>query len=477
MSQSTVRFVLVFVAGTVGCVPPLALKADAQLSCRQNRDCPDDAACAVEHERCVAARGSCVVGGDVLADGTACDSAGVVDGVCVFGVCAESVCGDGVVAAGEACDEGDANSDATTDACRSDCTAPRCGDAVVDSFEACDTNVGIGGSCNTCAQLTCRTDTASCDFDDSNGCECAPAVIDLRPIGAPVIDGDHGVIVSRLSDDQLALEHIDLDTGAHAVVTTFAPPTTFSDIVVDDGVAFVVFDGSLMRVSESGLQVIRPPLDESDGILRVVPSAGRFVARTSKRVVSFDKDGGDQRVLASLHDTSCRIDDRVIPGFSLAATAAGTAVFLDEGHLQLVPVDGTEPARTHPASPPLTNSCSGSVATIGEDIIVWDFDGRVIADVLGGAGSSVVRVTPTSARVLVTFDDLRTQPGAELVVVGQHVVACATSIVASEHRLLIVEVDGGPARTLVNSDSCNFAIGASRVLYRSNTALQQLVLP
>lgn len=54
-------------------------------------------------------------------------------------------CGDGVVAEGEACDDGDANSDSDPDACRADCTLPGCGDGVVDTGEGCDDGGPWGG--------------------------------------------------------------------------------------------------------------------------------------------------------------------------------------------------------------------------------------------------------------------------------------------------------------------------------------------
>lgn len=58
---------------------------------------------------------------------------------------APPTCGDGVVDPGEACDDGDANSDTAPDACRTDCTLPRCGDGVADMGEACDDGNRFGG--------------------------------------------------------------------------------------------------------------------------------------------------------------------------------------------------------------------------------------------------------------------------------------------------------------------------------------------
>ncbi|MEM9188470.1 MAG: MYXO-CTERM sorting domain-containing protein [Myxococcota bacterium] len=47
-------------------------------------------------------------------------------------------CGTGTVEPPEECDDGMANSDTTTDACRTDCTMAGCGDLVVDTGEMCD---------------------------------------------------------------------------------------------------------------------------------------------------------------------------------------------------------------------------------------------------------------------------------------------------------------------------------------------------
>ncbi len=54
-------------------------------------------------------------------------------------------CGDGVVADGEQCDDGEANSDTTPDACRTSCLSPWCGDGVTDGGEECDDGTAWGG--------------------------------------------------------------------------------------------------------------------------------------------------------------------------------------------------------------------------------------------------------------------------------------------------------------------------------------------
>jgi fibro-slime domain-containing protein len=66
-------------------------------------------------------------------------------------------CGDSVVSAGEACDNGAANSDTTYNGCTTQCTpGPRCGDDVVQMpDEACDDgmNTGAYGTCGPNCQL------------------------------------------------------------------------------------------------------------------------------------------------------------------------------------------------------------------------------------------------------------------------------------------------------------------------------------
>ena len=60
-----------------------------------------------------------------------------------------AVCGNGVLESDEQCDDGEANSDTLSDACRTNCLGPRCGDAVLDSGELCDDgNVLPGDGCS-----------------------------------------------------------------------------------------------------------------------------------------------------------------------------------------------------------------------------------------------------------------------------------------------------------------------------------------
>jgi cysteine-rich repeat protein len=67
-------------------------------------------------------------------------------------------CGNGIKDPGEACDEGDANSDSLPDTCRTTCVLPWCGDGVVDQGEGCDDQNahqydGCKSSCQSAAAL------------------------------------------------------------------------------------------------------------------------------------------------------------------------------------------------------------------------------------------------------------------------------------------------------------------------------------
>ena len=93
-------------------------------------------------EACVCAEdASCC---DLAWDESCAQACDLCDGGCGF------ACGNGVLEPGEACDEGLANSDTVTDACRTTCVLATCGDGVVDSGENCDdTNLTDGDGCDS----------------------------------------------------------------------------------------------------------------------------------------------------------------------------------------------------------------------------------------------------------------------------------------------------------------------------------------
>ncbi len=93
--------------------------------------------------------------GDGIVDGAygeGCDDTNAVDGDSCSASCTLELCGNGVVDAGEQCDDGFANSNATADACRGTCLTAFCGDGVVDTGEACD-----DGRNNSMLPNFCRT--------------------------------------------------------------------------------------------------------------------------------------------------------------------------------------------------------------------------------------------------------------------------------------------------------------------------------
>ncbi|MDC0672042.1 MYXO-CTERM sorting domain-containing protein [Nannocystis radixulma] len=96
-----------------------------------------------------------------------------LDAFCVVGVvdAPAAVCGDGIVSVGEACDDGEDNSDTTPDACRTDCTAASCGDGVVDGGEECDDgNNADGDGCEaTCVPGSPTSTSGDSDSDGSSG--------------------------------------------------------------------------------------------------------------------------------------------------------------------------------------------------------------------------------------------------------------------------------------------------------------------
>ncbi|MFP6626263.1 MAG: hypothetical protein VCA74_04285, partial [Deltaproteobacteria bacterium] len=94
-------------------------------------------------------------GGEACDDGNLVNSDICPDNMATGGVCSIANCGDGHLWTGaEQCDDGDANSDTTADACRSSCALPRCGDDVIDSGEECDT----GNDNSDTAADACRAD-------------------------------------------------------------------------------------------------------------------------------------------------------------------------------------------------------------------------------------------------------------------------------------------------------------------------------
>ncbi len=96
----------------------------------------------------------------------------------------EHQCGDSFISGTEECDNGQANSDTTANACRTSCVNPSCGDGVVDNGEGCDDgNSANGDGCSP----SCATEDA--DQDGVNdGLENAQCT--ATPTGFTVADNN-----------------------------------------------------------------------------------------------------------------------------------------------------------------------------------------------------------------------------------------------------------------------------------------------
>jgi cysteine-rich repeat protein len=124
-----------------------------------------------------------------------CGELGCENGACLQG------CGDGVLEDGEACDDGDANSDETPNACRTNCELPSCGDSVTDDDETCDDGNDVDtDSCVACALAFCgdgfvEDGEETCDDGDNNDDEAPNACrTDCEPAGCGdgVVDDNEG---------------------------------------------------------------------------------------------------------------------------------------------------------------------------------------------------------------------------------------------------------------------------------------------
>jgi len=118
--------------------------------------------------------GACLTCGNGLVEaGEECDDLGqsaTCDADCSF-----VVCGDGTLntSAGEACDNGGANSDSIPDACRTNCQPASCGDNVADAAEECDGTDLRGMECkdvgNNANNIEGYLDSNLIGYIDGNG--------------------------------------------------------------------------------------------------------------------------------------------------------------------------------------------------------------------------------------------------------------------------------------------------------------------
>ena len=99
------------------------------------------------------ANGTCPdCGNTVIDSGEDCDDGNEISGDGCTALCTDEFCGDAVINdnGAEACDNGNANSNTTPNACRLSCVNPTCGDSVTDAGEECDDgNLDDSDGCTT----------------------------------------------------------------------------------------------------------------------------------------------------------------------------------------------------------------------------------------------------------------------------------------------------------------------------------------
>lgn len=154
--------------------------------------------------------------------------------------CEKARCGDGVRDAGESCDTGTQNSDTDPDSCRTDCTLPRCGDRVVDvgRAEACDGTPNCGPRCTV----------AVCGDNVLEGEEeCEPA------LGSGCTTQCTREVNATTSDEGTSEEATNDSSGTGDTIDSTAEPQTSDPDQPDE--------------SDSGADDTAPPSDSSGELL------------------------------------------------------------------------------------------------------------------------------------------------------------------------------------------------------------------
>ena len=140
-------------------------------------------------------------------------------------------CGDGNVDPDEGCDDGEQNSDAAPDACRTNCQPAACGDGVVDGDEACDdANLDPEDGC----AATCSVELGFACTEESPS-ECGPASILINGGFEDSSRGDP-IVTGRTFPEFPGTELWFADLSA------FVPAE--AGIVPDEGVQMLRFDAA-----------------------------------------------------------------------------------------------------------------------------------------------------------------------------------------------------------------------------------------
>ncbi len=161
-------------------------------------------------------------------------------------------CGNGVQEGREECDEGDANSDTTPNACRTDCRIARCGDAVVDDGEACDDGNQLGG--DGCG-ATCAEESGPFEAEPNDN----PAAASALPEGGMVRGG--------------------LTAGDRDCFAVIVPEQGFVDARVSDGADGCVDDPTLSLINVLSGETLASFNDDGDNPCPRIDAAAVDAAR------------------------------------------------------------------------------------------------------------------------------------------------------------------------------------------------------
>ena len=204
---------------------------------------------------------------------------------------AGAACGDAVLQSGEACDDGDANSNTTPDACRTNCTLPTCGDGVLDTDEACDDANPWGG--DGCLP-TCEAEVGPFETEPNDD----PAAGEPAPPGGEVAGAlpafDRDCFVVEVPENGWIAAEV-LGEGPLGLCSTYAFFEIFDDAYETIGVGF-------------------PDVDTGCAQIGPEETSARYLAAGDYAVCIaglFDAEVPAYRIALEIGDDSCSLVDIV----------------------------------------------------------------------------------------------------------------------------------------------------------------------
>ena len=147
-------------------------------------------------------------------------------------------CGDGAVEDFEECDDGEANSDTSADACRTDCTLPACGDGVTDGGETCDDGATWGGDGCT---PSCQAEQGRGEVEPNDTSDQAEVLASGEPITGALPTDDVDCFAVEVTDDGWLAADVEGELSGSCpddlVIRLFDPAGAMLEVAtpVDDG--------------------------------------------------------------------------------------------------------------------------------------------------------------------------------------------------------------------------------------------------